>query len=339
MILHERRDLPPGFFEADGPALARALEGPTLIHLEGERERPLFVTILSHGNEVTGLSALQSLLGRYRNRVLPRSLCLFVANTDAAAREVRRLPGQPDWNRIWPLSGARPPVPTGPETALAGQVRAAVAAMRPFAVVDVHNNNGDNPHYACINRLEPRFLQLARRFGRRVLYFTEPPGTLTHAFADIAPAVTLECGPVGDAAGAAHAARFLDDCLHLDGIPDTPIESDTLDLYQSAARLTVPAGVSIGVGTDAAGHLRLPADLETRNWREQLPGTLLATTAADEGTVFNVTDTRTVWLRRNGDRIELAHAATPAMLTVNPDIVRQDCFGYLLTRLPVSGRQ
>lgn len=61
---------------------------------------PLFVSMLLHGNETTGLLAVQRLLDKYRDQPLPRALSVFVGNVEAARLGLRRLEGQPDYNRI-----------------------------------------------------------------------------------------------------------------------------------------------------------------------------------------------------------------------------------------------
>jgi hypothetical protein len=77
-----------------------------------------------------------------------------------------------------------------------------------FASIDVHNNTGLNPHYACVNRLDKEFLWLASLFGRLVIYFTHPKGTQTAAFAPFCPAVTLECGKPEHPYGVEHAFEY-----------------------------------------------------------------------------------------------------------------------------------
>lgn len=336
-MLRTYEQLPDGFLEAQGGDLAALLGGPSLIHLPGERPAPLFVALLLHGNEPVGLQALQRLLHDYRGRALPRALSLFVGNVEAAAVGMRRLPEQPDYNRIWPLEGDAPAVAPCPETEMALAVFRALAGRGLFAAVDVHNNNGRNPHYACINRLEPAWLRLARRFGRRVLYFTDPPGTLTAAFSRLAPSVTLECGPVGDASGVDHAAAYLTELLHAAKLPHTAPPADGIDLYRSAARLSVPDSVSVGVG-DSRAQLHLPPDLEDLNWRPQAAGRALARIDGVDGLVVQArdplgADVAADYLRRRGDVLELARAVTPSMFTTDVRIVRQDCLGYLLEPL------
>jgi hypothetical protein len=58
--------LPEGFLECSARELHRVVPGPTLFLLEGRREPTLFVSLLLHGNEDTGLLAVQALLRRYR---------------------------------------------------------------------------------------------------------------------------------------------------------------------------------------------------------------------------------------------------------------------------------
>ena len=60
--LLELDHVPDGLLERPASALYQQLEGPTLIHLEGRIKRPLFVTVLQHGNEITGWEAVRRIL-------------------------------------------------------------------------------------------------------------------------------------------------------------------------------------------------------------------------------------------------------------------------------------
>ena len=66
----------------------------------------------------------------------------------------------------------------------------------PYANIDIHNNTGNNPHYACITSLNDRYLHLARLFSRTIVHFKKPVGVQAAALAAICPAVTIECGPL-----------------------------------------------------------------------------------------------------------------------------------------------
>ena len=94
--------LPEGFLDTSARALHRVLPGPTLIHLPGRRTPELFVSVLLHGNEDVGLVAIQQVLKAHAGRELPRALSILIGNVTAAQEGVRRLDGQPDYNRVWP---------------------------------------------------------------------------------------------------------------------------------------------------------------------------------------------------------------------------------------------
>src|SRR5690348_11078871 len=92
-----RQDLPAGFLDCSARDLHLLLDGPTLIELEGVRAAPLFASILLHGNEDSGLGAVQRVISRYARKPLPRSLMLLVGNVEAAAQGLRRLERQLDY--------------------------------------------------------------------------------------------------------------------------------------------------------------------------------------------------------------------------------------------------
>ncbi|NOZ38522.1 MAG: peptidase M14, partial [Gammaproteobacteria bacterium] len=180
-MLNILTELPEGLLQCDARQLIKILSGPTLIQLEGKRNDVLFISVLLHGNEITGWEALRSVLSHYRDKVLPRSLCLFIGNVEAAAEGQRCLPGQTDYNRIWKVDGLTA------EHGLAREVLAELDALQLFAAIDIHNNSGINPHYACINRLDADFLHLARLFSRTLVYFIQPDEVMSLALTAYCP--------------------------------------------------------------------------------------------------------------------------------------------------------
>ena len=80
--------LPDGFLDCVARDLHLVLDGPTLIELAGKRGPPLFVSILQHGNEDSGLGAIQRVLKRYQNGPLPRSLMLLIGNVETVAEKL-----------------------------------------------------------------------------------------------------------------------------------------------------------------------------------------------------------------------------------------------------------
>jgi succinylglutamate desuccinylase len=335
-MLRELDHIPEGLLELEAHQLERMLDGPTLIHLAGRQSPALFVSALLHGNEPVGWDAARQLLRDYRpgggERILPRDLSLFLGNVSAATRRARCLPGQPDYNRIWPGGEGE----ESPERRMMRQVVDIMAARGLFASVDLHNNTGLNPHYACVNVLDHRFLHLATLFSRVVVYFLRPQGVQSMAFSPLCPAVTLECGKVGHAYGAEHAREFLEAALHLTEHPMHPVAEHDIDLLHTVATVKVPESLSFGFGeSDVA--IRFAEDLDHLNFRELPRGTVLARVAAEGGLgleIFdeNGNDVTTRYLIREANELQLRTPLIPSMLTRDHAVIRQDCLCYLMER-------
>ncbi|MCC6775194.1 MAG: succinylglutamate desuccinylase/aspartoacylase family protein [Hyphomicrobiales bacterium] len=330
---------PDALLEVPATELWRHLSGPTLISVPGRPQRPLFVSVLLHGNEDTGWRAIQSLLRDRKGGQLPRPLLLLVGNVAAARANERTLPGQEDHNRAWPGT-------PHPETSLAALLREVTEIARharPFASIDIHNNTGHNPHYACVNALAESYLHLARLFSRTVVYFEKPVGVQSAALAHICPAVTVECGRAGDPAGVDHTAEFVAAALALRHFPDHPVPAHDLDLMRTFAIIKVPSDATFSSDGSEA-DFRFRADLDHLNFSEleagagfgRLGGSLrrhLEIAAGDDaappGEYFDYAD----------NQIRLAQPAIPAMLTMDQTAVRLDCLGYLMHRIGRDGRR
>lgn len=335
-MLNVIEHIPTGLLSAKTTELNALLGGPTLIHLRGRREPPLFVAVLLHGNEDTGFYAIQELLRAYRDQELPRALSLFIGNVAAAEHGQRHLDQQPDYNRVWP--GAADD--SSPEARMMQQIQAQMRQRGVFASIDVHNNTGLNPHYACINRLDDPFLHLASMFSRTAVYFLRPKGVQSLAFAALCPSVTLECGKVGHEHGSAHAREYILACLHLAQHPQHAIAPQDIDLFHTVATVKVRPGTGFSFG-DADSALRFIDDLDHLNFRELPSGTLLARQAAGDVHVLEVIDeagqqvTEHFLTSRDG-AIRTTRPVMPSMLTMNAQAIRQDCLCYLMERLSLQ---
>jgi succinylglutamate desuccinylase len=324
--------IPDGFLDCRARDLHRVLGGPTLIELAGERGPPLFVSVLLHGNEDSGLAAIQSVLRSYQDRPLPRSLMLLVGNVEAARHGLRRLDGQPDYNRIWP--GA--PNPGGTvESRIMAEVHARAVEHRVIAAIDLHNNTGRNPHYAVVCSLDPHTLGLAALFSRRAVCFRGIPGTQTASFAGLIPAITAECGQPGETANAEAGARLVDAALKLHDLQDARHQGEALDLYHTLGVVRVRDEVSFAFG-DGDAELLLDPAIDETNFRELKPGTILGETThlmplrmIDEAGC----DVADNYFEVGGGKLRLRKQAVPAMLTLDAKVVRQDCLCYLMEPL------
>jgi len=332
MMLKELNTLPEGLLALPVERLHEKLDGPTLIHLPGRHGRPLFVSVLLHGNEDTGWEAVRALLTRYQQeqRPLPRPLSLFIGNIEAARYGARHLAEQPDYNRIWKGEGT-------PEHAMAQQILAIMRERQVFASIDIHNNTGLNPHYACINALQQPFLQLATLFSRTIVYFIQPDAVQSMAFSRLCPAVTVECGKAGQSHSTEHAIRFIEGALHLDHFPEHAVPSTDYELYHTVAIVKVPSTVRFSF-RDREADLLFPPDLDHMNFRELPARTQLARVGSERARLE-------AWNEQGVDIAEryFAHEngalytrlpVMPSMLTLNEEVIRQDCLCYLMERLP-----
>ena len=334
-LLHEREDFPLSLLEAEASDLHEMLGGPTLFHLRGRREPALFVSALMHGNETSGWDAVRRVLRAHVSADgfdLPRSLSLFIGNTEAAAHGVRHLPEQLDFNRVWPGSESS----GRPEHELMREVMDIMAGREIFASIDIHNNTGLNPHYACVNVLEHQSLHLASLFGRTVVYFVRPRGVASMAMAALGPSVTLECGKVGQEHGVNHAEEYLQACLQLFEIPSHPVPSHDIDLYHTVAIVRVPDEHAFAFGDEHAS-IRFPHDLDSMNFRELPAGSLIAECTGLSEQPLDVRDEQDMHVAERFFMLDEGRLLTrvpvmPSMLTCNPEVIRQDCLCYLMER-------
>ena len=124
--------------------------------------------------------------------------------------------------------------------------------------------------------MDNQFLQLASLFGRLIVYFIRPKGVQSAAFAQICPAVTLECGRPDQQHGLEHTLEFLNSCLRLTELPQHQILPQDIDLFHTVAQVKIDDKVNFSfkqIDTD----LLLNADLERMNFTEIPPGTVLGT--------------------------------------------------------------
>jgi succinylglutamate desuccinylase len=321
--------LPDGFFDAEISNIRSVFPKPTLVQLTGDKQDALFVSILLHGNEYSGLKSLQLLLQKYPDH-LPRSLSFFVGNVEAAEANMRVLPGQTDFNRCWPGTELE-------ASAMTGMMRTVVDELgkKPlFAAIDLHNNNGVNPHYAGMTDVTDENQYMAAMFNHIALYFEMPKGVSTMAFNGICPALTLECGRPGEEFGIQHAAELLDALLHLDHFPQRPVPAHDLQLVQSQVTVNIPDEVSFEFNLSAQADLTFEQGFDRKNFTEIKPGDVFAYTRVERPMLItnqqgeDVTDDI---MRIEEGKVYLNKILMPAMITMDKYVIRQDCLCYLMS--------
>ena len=325
--------LPDGLLTKEAHELYEFLSGPTLIHLPGIEEAPLFVSVLLHGNETTGWEAVKSYLADYQknNQSLPRAMSLFIANVSAAKMHKRRLSGQLDYNRVW----AEHPSAEGQ---MMTQILQQMKQRKIFASIDFHNNTGKNPHYACINRKDHDFFQLAHLFSRTVVYFITPDTVQSMAFSKLCPAVTVECGQPEHKHGVEHAKNYLHKAMSLGQFTSQALHPEDFDLYHTMAIVKVVPQYNISFAPAEPLDIHFDADVDRLNFTAVASGTRIAATTVDEVMCLQAVNEQGVdvtqrYFELRDNEIRTKIPVMPSMLTTKEEIIKQDCLCYLMERI------
>jgi len=335
LVLHE---LPDGFLDCAPDQLVNLLPHPTLIDLRGEDPRALFLSTLLHGNEESGLKAVQLFLRRHLSQGLKRSLLLFIGNPRAASQGRRTLPGDLDHNRIWP-GGV---VDDDPLVLMARFVYEYAQKRRLFASIDIHNNTGFNPHYSCTAKLDARSIALAKLFSNIIVHFERPLGTHAAAFANLCPAMTVECGKAGESSAVLHALSLIESCMSLTDLSPSLNESDELFLLRTCAIVRLPHDASLSFDGRLADFM-FRKDLDSLNFKELAAGAHFGSINNQSmrleilpGDGFDSTPAQ--YFDYAECQIRMIRSAIPAMLTLDPLAVKQDCLCYFMHRINLEGR-
>lgn len=325
--------LPAGILDVDATGLHEFVEDHTLVHLPGKITRPLFISILQHGDETTGWDAVKALLNNHPKQ-LPRSLYLLFGNVKAAALNTRQLDHQPDFNRCWPGLHKQ-------DHAVArkmAEITELMAEVKPFASIDIHNNSGRNPHYAGINSLNGEFVNLASLFSETIIHFTSPDGIQSGAFAQFCPSVTIECGMSGTADGIEQTLTFLENLIHLSSLKQIPGVAEHQQVLNIFSTVKVKPEISIAIDGPSPGDVDfvINDDLDYLNFHLIEPGTVFGRITRDDLPMpFAVTDQighdiTSHYFEQHGQEIRLKQTVVPAMITQSIKAIRLDCLCYLM---------
>lgn len=325
--------MPLAFLTIDYRQIKQLFERPTLVYLKGEKEAPLFIKIMLHGNEFSGLQIMQEVLKRYQKGndfVLPRPIYLFIGNVEAASRGMRRLDEELDFNRAWPGTLQ----PEAPNAQLIAGVMEKVTEKPLFAALDLHNNTGKNPPYGCISVVNEKNKYLASFFNHIGIVFHTPKGVSTMAFDEICPAMTLECSTPGNRPAIERAVALIEDLMHMDHFPEKPLPEHDLQLVQNSAVLKVAEEINFGFEhEDGAFDLTLVDNFDRHNFTTLKVGEVFAHTTMEKpliATSEDGVDVTDALIEVTKGAVSLKQPLMPAMITLDKHIIRQDCFCYLL---------
>ena len=327
------KSVPEEFLNIHYRDIKQIFDRPTLVYLEGEKEAPLFISVMLHGNEFSGLQIMQEILKKYKSKDgyrLPRSIWFFIGNVEAASLGLRRQDNELDFNRAWPGT----PEPESPTAKLISEVMTMITKDDLFAALDLHNNTGKNPPYGCISVVNEKNKYLASFFNHIAMVFHTPKGVSTMAFDDICPAITLECSTPGNPLGIEKAVALIDDLMHMDHFPQKALPSHDLQLVQNNAVLKIAEGIKFGFEEEANDfELTLVDNFDRHNFTLLEVGEVFAYTTLTKPLVATSDDGRDITdelISIKDGAISLKKPLMPAMITLDKRIIMQDCLCYLL---------
>jgi len=319
--------LPDDFFKATPNSLHQLIPDGTLICLAGKKTKPLFLSCLLHGNETSSFYSIQRLLKEFKE--LPRSLIIFFGNVSAAARGKRHLENQPDYNRIWSGNNSI-------QEKMAQEVIGFAKKQDLWASIDIHNNTGSNPYYACINGRDRSSLALASMFSNDIIYFEEPHSVQAIAFTRLCTSVTLECGKSGDQNGIDKIVAYLKQVLSLESFDHVELHTDQLTAFHTIAKIILPKhlNVDFNFSSQANCHISFLADLDKYNFKSINQGTALAKVSQPDCflKVYDNSerDVTAHYLEEKSGEILVKKTFIPSMLTKDIFVAKDDCLGYIM---------
>lgn len=332
-MITQLNSLPQGLLDLTADQLYTKIGNHTLVHLKGKIKRPVFISILQHGDEYTGWDALKDYLNNHQH-VLPRSLSILFGNVDAARYNVRQLDNQPDFNRSWPCHFKQ----DYPIAKTMQEITDIMESRQPFASVDIHNNSGRNPHYSGINCLDEKFINLASLFSDTMIYFTSPAGIQSGAFAKFCPSVTVECGLSGASDGTEQTHTFLELLLSQSNLLHVPGILEHQKVYKIIATVKVKPEIDISFEQHDHGFM-LVKDLDVLNFhqlhRGEEFGRLSQLLTESQTMPFIVTDQNenemtSDFFKIIDNKVVCGSSFVPSMITQNIQAIRHDCLCYIM---------
>lgn len=335
-IIH---NIPEGFLRVTPKEITKVIDSPSIIHLKGEKKAALFLSILLHGNETSGLSILQRVLKKYHSQILPRDLIIFVGNPQAVALGVRHLKGQPDFNRIWNREVIA-------RYSIAKDLITYIKEQEVYAAIDIHNNSGENPLYSCINNKNEEFIKLAQSFSKNIVYFNQPDSVLSMALSRFFPSVVIECGLPDSSQGIATGIQFVQSILDKNEqwkIRDSKIEF----IYQTYARLCIDSASSLSFHSSPTlqgkvsgkGHVCLIDQFDKLNFKKLEAGQVLGKVGGPvKITLINYkgVDIFNQFFSFVEEDMLVKSPFIPSMFTKNIDIAKSDCLGYIMSKIKLK---
>ena len=313
-----KRGIEPELLTLEATELHHVLEGPTVFDLTKDEIQPFFISTLLHGNETSGWDAAR----RFVTERPDASLLLLIGNVGAAAANVRHMPEEDDFNRVWR------------QEIWKKRIDELLASANPWCGIDIHNNSGPNPHYSVVTNLNTQTLALAKIFSDKLIYTEHTYDILSHAVSEHCPAVTIEIGTVNDPVSERRTFDFMTQLADLHAIPETG--NPELEAYETLAIVRVETDDDSSLENfpdfnDSLPNKSFSLLKEGERFVNRLPEgwRLNVKTAKDCDETDHYFDIRQqqAFLKRD---------VVLSMFTPNPRLAMQDCVCYFLSQVNLN---
>lgn len=251
----------------------RQLEGLSIFDIKGQdTTRTRVITTLIHGNEPSGFIACHLWL---RSREIPATnIRIIICNPEAARTKPifsnRYLAHSEDLNRFFSSNEGD----ISEVVVRAKQIKAAIKAVSPEAIIDLHNTSGASPAFAVAVSEDEKVLDLAALFTNKLILTELSVGALMEQDFN-APIVTIECGGANEIFSHQVAGDGLYEYVTKENLFDSALSlprACRVDVHRHPLRIELVGEASVGFS-----HHRLPttditfrADIEALN-RQHTP--------------------------------------------------------------------
>ena len=313
-----QRWLPSRLLKVQAADLHKYIREPTIFDLRTQYKQPFFVSVLLHGNETSGWDAVR----RFRRDYPSASMLVFIGNVQAAAKGMRHLPQEQDFNRVWN------------QMPWAYYIDELVHKLDPWCAIDIHNNSSPNPHYCVITDFRRTTLALAKMFSNRLIYTNHTQDILARALSALCPAITVETGTVDDKESVERAYQLMLTLSKVDGVSlwVDSVAVDEFEAYETIGIVRVTKNTK-----DLNDYPLFNPILEQCSFKTLKAGTRFVDhispqwqiSVENPATQQNLTDE---FFDIQDSDIFLAKDVILSMFTSDPLLASQDCVCYFLKR-------
>ncbi len=319
----------------------KRLGNPCYIETGDCRSRaPVIITTLLHGNEVSGLKAIHSLLRD--DFTFDNPVVFIIASVSAALTEPvfmhRMLKGQVDLNRCFGKTTVATEKPN-PQFILAKAISDLIVQYQPKSVVDIHNTSGSGPAFAVIaessisnsSNTKDDYIDLASHFSERVIVTDICLGALMEMDFNC-PIITFEAGGTLDSQSDYHAEQGIINLLNTDKDGN---KFGNLDVLSCPRRVMLKQQYTLIYTSELVNDidLCLRGDIEHFNFAHTPAHTHIGWTNKDIDALLK-TDSEAIKASEifysENDMLYTKKQIMMFMITTRADIAATDCLFYFV---------